>query len=183
MIGGWISEQFIDALDGTTYGVEDPRIKFITDTTKFGDYRGTPNGKGRTGTGTNKEESYLSVNGFYSKSGAPLLLVTYAEMKFIEAEVTFNTDKARSYQAYLEGIAANMDKLGIPSDAKSAYIANPEVSPGLADFTLAHIFKEKYIALFLHPEAWTDARRYDYQYADFDLPQDALVSTIIRIVG
>ncbi|HEU0111694.1 MAG TPA: SusD/RagB family nutrient-binding outer membrane lipoprotein [Flavisolibacter sp.] len=183
LLDGWISEQFIDALDGTTYGVEDPRIKFITDTTKFGDYRGTPNGKGRTGTGTNKEESYLSVNGFYSKSGAPLLLVTYAEMKFIEAEVTFDTDKARSYQAYLEGIAANMDKLGIPSDAKSAYIANPEVSPGLADFTLAHIFKEKYIALFLHPEAWTDARRYDYQYADFDLPQNALLTTFIRRVG
>ena len=184
LLDGWISEQFIDHLDGTTYSVTDPRIKLITDTTKFGDYRGTPNGKGRTGTGTNKEESYLSVtNGFYSKSGAPLLLVTYAEMKFIESEATFATDKPRSYAAYLAGIAANMDKLGVPAVDKAAYLAHPSVAVGDAAFTKDLIFKEKYVAMFLHPEAWTDARRYDYKYKDFTLPVNAVLSTFIRRVG
>ena len=183
VLDGWLSEQFVQALNGTTYGVFDPRIKYITDTTKFGDYRGTPNGKGRTGTGTNKEESYLSLNGFYSKGGAPLLLVTFSEMKFIEAEATFSTDKARSYAAYLAGIAAHMDKLGVPAADKNAYLANPVVAVGVANYTKDHIFKEKYVATFLHPEAWTDARRYDYKYKDFTLPQNAVLPTFIRRMG
>ena len=183
VLDGWLSEQFVQALNGTTYGVFDPRIKYITDTTKFGDYRGTPNGKGRTGTGTNKEESYLSLNGFYSKGGAPLLLVTYAEMKFIEAEATFATDKARSYAAYLAGITAHMDKLAVPAAEKNAYLSNPAVAVGAANLTKDHIFKEKYVAMFLHPESWTDARRYDYKYKDFTLPQNAVLPTFIRRMG
>jgi hypothetical protein len=179
-----MSDYSIKVLNGTTYGVFDPRIRYISDTTKFGDYRGTPNGKGRTGTGTNREESYLSEkNGFYSKSGAPLLLVTYAEMKFIEAEATFATDKTRSYNAYLAGIAAHMDKLGVSIAEKDAYLTNPAVAVGVTNFTRDLIFKEKYLAMFLHPEAWTDARRYDYKYKNFTLPVNAVLPTFIRRVG
>jgi hypothetical protein len=180
LLDGWMSEQSVDAMDGTTFGVVDPRLKYIADTTKFGDFRGTPNGKGRIGTGTAHEESYLSLTGFYSKPGAPLLLVTYSEMKFIEAEATFATDKARSYQAYLDGIAANMDKLGVLTAEKNAYLTNPAVAVGVANFTKDLIFKEKYIAMFLQPEAWVDARRFDYQYKDFTLPVNALLTTFIR---
>jgi hypothetical protein len=183
LLDGWMSEQFIQALNGTTYGTFDPRIKYITDTTKFGDYRGTANGKGRLGTGTNKEESYLSVNGFYSKSGAPLMLVTFAEMKFIESEASFATDKARSYAAYLAGIAAHMDKLGVAATEKNAYLSNANVAVGVTNFTKDHIFKEKYVAMFLHPEAWTDARRYEYKYKDFTLPTNAVLPSFIRRAG
>ena len=183
LLGGWLSEQIIDHLDGTTYGVVDPRIKYIATLTKFGDYRGTPNGKGRIGTGTDDEESYLSLNGFYSKSGAPVLLVTYAEMKFIEAEAAFATDKARSYQAYLDGIKANMDKLGVTQAEQNAYLTNPAVAVGVAAFTKALIFKEKYVAMFLQPEAWVDARRFDYQYKDFSLPFNAVLPTYVRRMG
>jgi hypothetical protein len=170
LLDGWMSEQFVDHLNGTTYGVVDPRLKLIATTTATGTYKGTPNGRGRIGSGTQREESYLSVTGYYSKPDAPLLLVTYAEMKFIEAEVTFATDKARSYNAYLAGIGANMDKLG----------ASSAVAPGQANFTIDHIFKEKYVAMFLHPESWTDARRYDYKYKDFTLPIGSLYTTFIR---
>jgi len=182
LLDAWLSEQFVDALDGTTYGVEDPRLKYIATLTQFADYRGTPNGEGRSGSGTDDEESYLSLDGFYSKAGAPLLLITYAEMKFIEAEAKFANDKPGSYAAYLEGIEANMDKIGVPPAEKNAYLSNPVVAPGVAGFTMDHIFKEKYIAMFLQPEAWTDARRYDYQYEDFTLPANALLSTFIRRV-
>jgi hypothetical protein len=181
LLDGWLSEQFVDALDGTTYGVVDPRLKLITDTTKFGDYRGTPNGKGRTGTGTNKEESYLSVNGYYSKAAAPLLLVTYAEMKFIESEAAFrNNDLARAYTTYLEGIRAHMNKLGVPTAEINAYVANPAVAVGSGALTLQLIMKEKYVATFLNPEAWVDARRIDYAYKDFTLPLNAALPVFIR---
>ena len=183
LLDAWVSEQFVDALDGTTFGVVDPRLKHIATLTKNNDYKGTPNGVGRVGTGTNKEESYLSLDGFYSKAGAPLLLVTYSEMKFIEAEVKFANDKPGSYAAYLEGISANMDKIGVAPAEKVAYLANPVVAPGVAGFTIDHIFKEKYVAMFLQPEAWTDARRYDYKYKDFTLPANALLTTFIRRVN
>ena len=52
----------------------------------------------------------------------------------------------------------------------AAYINNPAVSVGQANITLDLILKEKYIAMFLHPESWNDARRFDYQYEDMTLP-------------
>jgi hypothetical protein len=183
LLDGWLSANFVNALDGTTYGVFDPRLPLITDTTRFGDYRGTINGAGRVGTGTNKEECYLSTKGFYSKGGAPLLIITYAEMKFIESEAYFSTDKAKSYQAYLDGIAANMDKVGVVAADKQTYLANPVVAVGVDAFTEDLIFKEKYVATFLQPETWTDARRYNYKYKDFSLPKNALLTTFIRRVG
>ena len=181
LLDGWLSDQFVDALNGKTFGVFDPRIKQITDTTKFGDYRGTPNGKGRVGTGTDREESYLSLNGFYSRSGAPLLIITYAELKFIEAEAALRSgDKPKAYSAYLEGIRAHMQKLGVPAADMEAYINNPAVSVGADNLTLALIFKEKYVAMFLNPEAWVDARRFNYQYKDFTLPVNATLQEFIR---
>lgn len=180
LLDGWLSEQFVDHLNGKTYGVVDPRLKLIATPTAAGTYVGTPNGKGRTGSGTTKQESYLSVEGFYSKPDAPLLLVTYAEMKFIEAEATFATNKTQSYSAYLAGITAHMDKLGVPAPERDAYLAYAAVAPGIAGFTIDHIFKEKYVAMFLHPESWTDGRRYDFRYRDFTLPVGALLPTFIR---
>ncbi|PSL20867.1 SusD/RagB family nutrient-binding outer membrane lipoprotein [Chitinophaga ginsengisoli] len=182
-LDGWLSANFVNALNGTTYGVFDPRLPLITDTTRFGDYRGTANGVGRTGSGTDNSACALSPNGYYSRGGAPLLMLTYAEMKFIEAEASFGSDKARSYQAYLDGIAANMDKVGVAAARKQAYLTNPVVAVGVAAFTKDLIFKEKYVATFLQPETWTDARRFDYKYKDFNLPRNALLNTFVRRVG
>lgn len=181
LLDGWLSEQFVDALDGTSYGTVDPRLALIANQTRFGDYRGTPNGRGRIGTGTNNEESVLTTTGFYSKAGAPLWLVTFAEVKFIEAEAAFRSnDKTRAYAAYLAGIRAHMDLMGVDAAARDAYINNPTVSVGASALTLAHIFKEKYVAMFLHPEAWVDARRFNYQYKDFGLPVGAAFNEFIR---
>jgi hypothetical protein len=184
LLDGWLSTQFVDALNGTTFGVVDPRLPKIATLTQFGDYRGTPNGAGRIGTGTDDEESYLSLDGFYSKGGAPLLIVTYSEMKFIEAEAAFRSgDIHRAYEAYLEGIASHMDKLGVAAADRNVYINNPVVSVGEGNLTLDLIFKEKYVAMFLNPESWVDARRFDYQYKDFELPEGAAMNTFIRRIA
>lgn len=183
LLDGWLSEQFVDALNGTTFGVVDPRLKLIATPATGGAYKGTPNGNGRTGSGTAGQESYLSTTGFYSSTASPLLVVTYSEMKFIEAEATFASDKARSYNAYLAGIGANMDKVGVPATEKAAYLASPAVAVGAAAFTKDLLFKEKYAAMFLQPEAWTDARRFDYKYKDFTLPVGAVLPNYIRRVN
>ena len=47
LLGGWISEQFVESLDGTTYGVVDPRLPYMIGTTEDGEFVGTENGAGR----------------------------------------------------------------------------------------------------------------------------------------
>ncbi|MBL7473664.1 SusD/RagB family nutrient-binding outer membrane lipoprotein [Robertkochia sp. 1368] len=179
ILGGWLSEQVIDAMNGTTFGVFDPRLPLITDALPDGvTYRGTVNGEGRIGDGTVQEECYLTTTGFYSSDDSPLLMVTYAEVKFIEAEAAFragNSDAA--YAAYLEGIAAHMDKLGVSVADRDSYLADPAVGVGASGLTLDLIFKEKYVAMFLHPESWVDARRFDYGYQDFTVPTNNELGT------
>lgn len=183
-LDGWLSSYFVDALDGTTYGVFDPRLPLITDTTKYGDYRGTPNGAGRVGTGTTQEESYVAVDKWYSSDNSPLQIITYAECKFIEAEARFrSSDAAGAYTAYMEGIQASMKKLGVPDTAIQRYMNDPAVAVGAGSLTLATIMKEKYVACFLSPVTWDDMRRMDYAYKDFALPVNAVLSTFIRRIS
>lgn len=181
ILDGWLSEYFVVSMRDTAYGIPDPRLPLIATATKWGDYRGTRNGKGRIGTGINKEESYLSTTGFYSSIKSPLYIITYEEMKFIEAEVAFRTnDKTRAYNAYLEGIRANMIKMGVAAADRDAYLTNSKVAVGATNLTLPIIFREKWKALFLSPVTWDDARRLDYAYPGFQMPLNAVQTTFIR---
>ncbi len=170
LLGGWISEQFIQALDGTSYDVVDPRLKFMVGTTDDGEFIGTENGAGRGNAPEQGARSTLIEGQYYTSETAPVLIATYSEQKFIEAEAAFVVDKARSYQAYLDGIIAHMNMLEVPQAEIDAYLASPQVGMGEGAFTIDAIFKEKWVALFLHPETWNDARRFDYQYTDMTLP-------------
>ena len=181
-LGGWLSEQLIDHLNGTTYGVVDPRIAKITDKTINNVYIGTVNGAGNRGTGgnTTKDECYISVNSPWTSATSPIFIATYAELKFIEAEAALATDKPRAYAAYLAAIGANMDKFQVAASDKAIYLADPRVAVGSAALTRDLILKEKYVATYLNPEAWNDARRYDYKYKDFTLPVNAVLTDFIR---
>lgn len=186
VLDGWLSSQLIDQLNGTTYGLFDPRIEKITDKTVTGTYVGTVNGAGNpTGApNTVKDENYISLNSPLTGDDSPLLIVTYAEVKMIEAEAALRSgDRARAYTAYLEGIGAHMDKLGVATAPRNAYISAPIVSVGVDKLTLAEIFKEKYVITYLNPEAWVDARRFDYKYKGFKLPVSAALDTFIRRVA
>ncbi len=189
-LGGWLSEQFINHLNGTTYGLFDPRLPKITEPTvvpnnpNYPKWIGTVNGAGNRlnppHNNTVKDENYISLLSPWTSETAPILLVTYAEVKFIEAEAAFATDKARAYAAYLAGIKANMDRLQVLAAERDAYIADPRVSVGAANLTIGLIFKEKYVATYLNPEAWNDARRHNYGYKNFSIPLNAVLPTFIR---
>ena len=185
-LGGWLSEQFIDHLNGTTYGIFDPRIRKITDPTVNGIFIGTVNGAGNRPPGNNtvKDENYITQSSPWTSPTAPLLIVTNAEIRFIEAEAALRANNLpRAYAAYLAGITANMNKLVVPAGAeRTTYLSSPLVAVGEANLTLDLIFKEKYISTYLNPEAWTDARRYNYRYKDFTLPVNAVLPSFIRRV-
>ncbi len=180
LLGGWLSENFIDHMNGVKYGLLDPRIAKITDKTVKGIYKGTRNGAGNLGPDANTvlDENYISLISPLTNRTSPLFVITYSELKFIEAEAAFRSGaggRARAYAAYLAGIRANMDKLDVPAADRDAYIANPIVSVGEANLSLALIFKEKYAATYLSADAWNDVRRHDYQYKDFKLPVGAAI--------
>ena len=190
LLGGWLSSQFVDQLNGTTFGIVDPRVSFITDTVsvaahpQVGQYVGTRNGAGRGADPEQRVRAVLAVGSWYANEPTdPLQMATYAEMKFIEAEAALRAGQAgRAAAAYEAGIRAHMEKLGVDPADIDAYWANPEVSTGI---DLDKIMKEKYVAMFLIPEAWNDARRFDYGYVGFQIPANhnpALGGQHIRLV-
>jgi hypothetical protein len=185
----WLSENFVDATNGVTYGVFDPRLPQITNPTDSGvyagvfypagGYRGTPNGAGYQGKrNTDHVQNYIDVDKWYSSTNSPLQIITNAEVRFIEAEAAFRAgDKHRAYTAYIAGITASMKKLNVPTTLMDDYINNPIVSVGENNLTLDLIMKEKYVACFLMPVTWVDLRRFDYNYKDFTLPEGATLGT------
>lgn len=171
LLGGWISEQTVEALDGSIYGVEDPRMPYLFGPNDDGEFIGTENGAGRGDAPEQGARSVLVEGEYYTSRTSPILISTYAELKMIEAEAAFrNNNPDRAYEAYLEGIEAHMDMLGLSDDEKEGYLTDPAVAVGSGDLTIDDIFREKYVVMFLNPEAWADARRYDYQYEDMTLP-------------
>jgi hypothetical protein len=179
----WISDNLVKAMDGTRTGIFDPRLRRYTDTTRFGDYRGTPNGRGRIGTGTTRDECYLTINNYYSADNAPLFIATYEEIKMIEAEAALRSNnRTRAYNAYLAAITFQMTKVGVSAADRTTYLSHPNIGVGEANLNLSHIFREKYLVNFLHPESWVDARRFDYAYPGFTLPVGALLNEPIRRV-
>jgi len=181
VLDGWLSTQFITNAMMANTPNQDPRLPRITNLTRFGDYRGTRNGAGRVGTGTTNDECYLVLAGYYSGDASPLFVATYEEVEFIEAEAALRAgDRTRAYNAYLAGIRSNMDKLGVAAAARDAYIARPTIGVGSAALQLSDIFREKYIALFLSPVTFDDARRFNYAYTGFQLPLNSILTSPIR---
>ena len=164
--------QIVNMMNGELYGVVDPRLPIMfalgVDETE---YEGMVNGS------TEGNTVDLTDATWYGSAAAPLMMVTYAEAKFIEAEARLlaNGSTAEAYQAYLDGIAAHMNKLGVVDSLREAYLSSSSVGVGADNLTLELILKEKYIALFLNPEAWVDLRRYQYSddlYRGFSLPEN-----------
>lgn len=88
-------------------------------------------------------------------------LISYRELKFIEAECLLRTN-ASSQQirnAYLEAINASFQHFGVGN--YNDYISQSIIDPGLGNITLEQIMTQKYIGLFTHPEVYTDWRRTD----------------------
>jgi hypothetical protein len=174
------SGQLVDAMNGVSFGVWDPRLPLIagrlTANANATTWAGNEPG---TGTGGNVD---LVANSWHSRNVAPIQFITFAEQKFIQAEAEFlknggttssKGSTAAGYQAYLDGIRASLDKIGVTDTARTRYLASPRVAVGASELTLGNIMVEKWKALFLNPEVWADLRRWEYNpqvYKDLTLP-------------
>jgi hypothetical protein len=118
------------------FGQADPRLPLFIDTTAAngGDYIGSAIG------------SYNS----------PVNLMTYSEVKFIEAEARSSKSDAAAITAYNAAVLASFASLGL--DGTTYLAANPLVGADHAT-RLQGIITQKYEALFSEPEPFSDWRR------------------------
>jgi hypothetical protein len=182
-----ISNHFISYMNGSFGGVfpftspsvtMDPRLPMLVDMRTYnssgitGNQPLLPSGYIGTTNGTGSPSSAkIGTQFFYSRIDAPLIFLSYSETKFIEAEAQFLLaggtpttigSNAAAYAAYLVGIGANMDKIGVLAADRNAYLADASISKGAAALELKDIMRQKFIALFLNPETFSDYRRYDF---------------------
>lgn len=170
---------YIIAVMSATAG-GDPRLSVYADTTGTG--ASSYVGLNAFDEGAPSANTNFSTTTWHSTESAPILMTTFAEAKFLEAEAALMADdKGRAYTAYLAGIAASMDKLGVDG---SAYMAHADVAVGADNIKLADIMREKNIALYLHSESWVDMRRHNFDtsiYPDFEVPMVVLTAAIQRV--
>ncbi len=107
-------------------------------------------------TGTNP---YVLNNGY-------IPLITQEELLFIKAEAQYWAgNKTEAYNTTLQAVEANMDRYQVDRTTEPynlIYDMFLAVKLPQADFTIADLMQQKYVAMYLQPEQWTDMRRYNY---------------------
>jgi hypothetical protein len=93
----------------------------------------------------------------YASATSPVYLISYAEIKFIEAEVRFklNASDPLAVNAYNDGLKASLQREDVYGDG-TWYNAN-KITAGT--ISLQKIMNQKYLSSFLQIESWTDWRR------------------------
>lgn len=111
--------------------------------------------------GSSNPAPYSYLGDYPASVNSSLPLITYAEIKFIEAEAEFRAGHLQeAADAYNAAVVASVEKVTgetIPTPYKNA-----EADETNASITLEKIMVQKYIALFTQPEVWSDWRRTDF---------------------
>jgi hypothetical protein len=152
-----MSKTFVDSL----LSWNDPRLPVFAQLN--GDtpaaYRGLPNG---LNNGEGDPLSLISrIGAFWRETpDAPLSLLTYSEVLFLQAEAAQRGWIAGSAATfYNNAITASMEQYGVAPADIATYLAQPRVVYN-AGTGLAQISYQKWVSLFMQGmEAWTEYRR------------------------
>lgn len=105
----------------------------------------------------------------YTQNNGYIALITTEELMFIKAEAQYWAgEKADAYETTKAATIKNMERYGIVESALSSLLKKRydrffEVKlPGASEFTIGDLMQQKYVAMYLQPEQWTDLRRYNY---------------------
>lgn len=103
----------------------------------------------------------------YSKNNGYIMLMSEEELLFMKAEAQYwKGDKPSAYATTVNAVNKNMDRLGVNKTTapyKTYYDKFFEIKlPGDALFTIGDLMQQKYVAMYMQPELWTDVRRYNY---------------------
>jgi hypothetical protein len=103
-------------------------------------------------------------NAFYTSPASPVNMMTYYEMKFIEAEarLRLNENDPLADSALREAVRANIDLLtrgALDSASMNSYLNAQTPLTGEFENKLERVIIQKYIAMYATIESWTDYRR------------------------
>ncbi|QKG80402.1 SusD/RagB family nutrient-binding outer membrane lipoprotein [Tenuifilum thalassicum] len=163
-----MGKTFIDYLNSTV----DPRIDFFAKNTPY------------TGGAIGSEDENISTLGDYlAADDAGVWFITYAEQKFMQAEALLPTDKSAAYQAYLEGIQASLEQVGV-ANASTWQTAYPFFATNVTlsdpnNLTLEMIINQKWVALCGTMYSYNDYRRTGFPNF-LVLPQNAALNAMPR---
>lgn len=140
-------------------GFDDPRAErwFVR---LNGEFIPAPNGENVPDISHTKYSPISTENVLYS--AAPVMVLTYDELKFIEAEANFrlgNLPEANS--AYQEAVEKACLRTGLTQEEIDSYTSQGTVFTDDESLTLDMIIKQKYLSFFISQpmEAWSDWRR------------------------
>ena len=112
--------------------------------------------------------AFSVIGSYYGTATSPVILTSFAEAKFLEAEARWRINPAdplvkTSLEAAIRAsfdkvISNNADPYATP-EKQLAYITAKTTLKGESTADLNTLITQKYIALFLQPEAWSDYRR------------------------
>lgn len=110
----------------------------------------------------------------YTQNTGYVALITAEELMFIKAEAQYWVgDLAGSYATTVAATKKNMERYGLnEADIQSEILGTNLKNqynrffniklPSASQFTIADLMQQKYVAMYLQPEQWTDMRRYNY---------------------
>lgn len=104
---------------------------------------------------------------YYTSSNSPVHMMTYHELKFIEAEARLRNDEndTLAQTALQEAVRASIMKVtGETADSASlsTYLTSFATLSGSYEQKLERVILQKYLAMYATIESWTDYRRTGY---------------------
>ena len=115
-----------------------------------------------------------SLTNPYTQNTGYIALITQEELMFIKAEAQYWAgDINGAYNTTVAATKFNMERYALHevdilsgslgTNIKNWYNRFFEIKlPGADKFTIADLMQQKYVAMYLQPEQWTDMRRYNY---------------------
>jgi len=172
-----LSDVFVDALvgSGSSTAPEDPRLEKMGEPSfnNVGQFIGAPYGESNSAT---DDYSFITSNIIY-KGDAPLMIYTYAEVLFAQAEAAhLGWTSGNASALYEQGIAASMAQWGVSSADAQTYIANnPYAGP-------SDIAYEKWVAMYLQGyNSWAEWRR--QKAMGYEMPLTAPAELLSNATG
>ncbi|MBN1926750.1 MAG: SusD/RagB family nutrient-binding outer membrane lipoprotein [Prolixibacteraceae bacterium] len=125
-----------------------------------GEFVGAPNGENIPDVAHNKYSPISIVN--VLSPDAPVMVLTYDELKFIEAEANLRLAKRpEANAAYRKAVEAACSRAGLTTGEIASYTSQGTVFTDNESLNLEMIIKQKYLSFFISQpiEAWSDWRR------------------------
>lgn len=115
--------------------------------------------------------AFSVIGSYYGTATSPVVISSFSEAKFLEAEARWRINPAdplaktaleAAIRSSFQRVVSNSADPYATPEKQQAYITAKAILNGDSGGDLSTIITQKYIALFLQPEAWSDYRRTGY---------------------